>query len=467
MPKKTLITVLLFAALLAGARYVPGLQFVQTPDGATLRRIYANPEPEAPAPVVASHEPVAPAPGLAPAGSTPTPAPGEVTRPPAPQTGHVKIPEIAAPGGQIVDPAGAMQSFYRALARSEAKQSVTRILHYGDSPTTADLVTADARQLLQRQFGDAGHGFVLIAKPWAWYQHRGVEIKSSGWKMEPLSQSRTKDHLHGLGGVNFQGAAGAVSRIRLADAAHRRVEVLYLKQPGGGDFKVEAGNETILTVPTAGEAKTSGFSSAALPEGTEEVKLTVTRGSVRVYGVSFEKGQPGLIYSSLGLNGASIQHMLRFLEPQHWTEQLQHQSPDLIVLNYGTNESVFPKYVETTYAGELRQVLQRVRTALPNTSVLVMSPMDRADRVQGEIATPQILPKIIAIQRQLAAENGCAFFSTFDAMGGAGTMARWYRMKPRLVSEDFIHPLPGGAAKVGALLDDAIVNAYRQWKGSR
>ena len=38
--------------------------------------------------------------------------------------------------------------------------------------------------LLQKQFGDAGSGFVLIARPWAWYSHRGVEMDASSWKID-------------------------------------------------------------------------------------------------------------------------------------------------------------------------------------------------------------------------------------------------------------------------------------------
>jgi hypothetical protein len=45
-------------------------------------------------------------------------------------------------------------------------------------------------------------------------------------------------------------------------------------------------------------------------------------------------------------------------------------------------------------------------------------------------------------------------------MGGAGTMGRWYAEQPRLVSADFTHPLPQGAARVGALFEQALVSAY-------
>src|SRR5690348_16988450 len=73
---------------------------------------------------------------------------------------------------RLVDPAGDLTRFYVALEHTEHRDpgAITRIVHYGDSPTTADMITGDVRLLLQRRFGDAGHGFSLVAKPWAWYE---------------------------------------------------------------------------------------------------------------------------------------------------------------------------------------------------------------------------------------------------------------------------------------------------------
>jgi hypothetical protein len=106
-----------------------------------------------------------------------------------------------------------------------------------------------------------------------------------------------------------------------------------------------------------------------------------------------------------------------------------------------------------------------MKEAAPNASILVMSPMDRGERAaSGAIVTPPVMAKIVEVQRQAAAETGCAFFNTFEAMGGPGTMAKWYAARPRLVNADYIHPLPGGAAIVGGLLNDAVLQGYRQWK---
>ncbi|MES1256982.1 MAG: hypothetical protein ABUS51_01075, partial [Acidobacteriota bacterium] len=119
-----------------------------------------------------------------------------------------------------------------------------------------------------------------------------------------------------------------------------------------------------------------------------------------------------------------------------------------------------PEYIGKQYPEELRTVIARIHQALPRASLLVMSPMDRGVMEDGEIATPPALRKLVEAQQRIAAETGCAFFNTFEAMGGAGTMGRWYHAQPRLVSADFMHPLPQGAAKVGALFGQALVTAY-------
>jgi len=360
-------------------------------------------------------------------------------------------------------PPGSLDSFYAALRRTDRKEpgAVTRILHYGDSPTTADSITSDVRRLLQARFGDAGHGALLIAKPWAWYGHAGIELAGSGWKIEPASQSRAHDGIHGLGGVSFRGGPGATSRVTLPDDRHSEATVSYLAQPGGGAFSVRTGDTELIKVDTADDDRHLAFASFKLPSGTRNLSLTVTSGNVRLFIYRFDKDEPGVQYSSLGVNGAQVEMVARFFEVHQWTDALQHENPDLVVLNYGTNESIYPAYVEKQYPDELRTVISRIRAALPHASLLIMSPMDRGEmKASGEILTPPAMQALVEKQRQIAAETSCAFFNTFEAMGGAGTMARWYAAHPRLVSADFMHPLPAGAAIVGALFESALVRSY-------
>ena len=372
-----------------------------------------------------------------------------IVKPPAIAV-HNAVPDLDVPPGSL-------DAFYASLRRRQ----VTRILHYGDSPTTADSITSDVRKLLQARFGDAGHGFLLIAKPWAWYGHSGMRLDAKGWQIEPASQRRAPDGIHGLGGVSFRGEPGAVSRVGLPDDKYKTVVVYYLAQPGGGTFSVEAGEAKIVDVNTDAEEKKPGFAEFALPPGTTTIALRVASGKVRLFGYRFDKDGPGVQYSSLGINGGQVQMLLRYFAADQWIEALRHEDPALVVLNYGTNESIFPAYVQKQYPDELRQVIARIREALPHASLLLMGPMDRGTMdASGQIVTPESLQTLIAVQRKVAAETVCAFFDTFDAMGGAGTMGRWYHAQPRLVSADFMHPLPAGAAKVGALFEGALMQNY-------
>jgi lysophospholipase L1-like esterase len=386
-------------------------------------------------------------------------------RPHAAPEAIVLPPKLLAVRPTFDDRNGGLDHFYAALWRTErgAPLAITRIVHYGDSPTTADLITGDARQLLQKRFGDAGHGFTLIGKPWAWYGHRGVELSSHGWQMDPGTRWDMRNGLFGLGGVVFSGRTGAYSRVTLRDPNQSRLEVWFLRQPDGGSISISSGDRPIGSISTDAPARAAGFARFELPPGTGTLDFTA-EGSVRLFGITLEKRRTGVVYDSLGLNGASVSVPALIFNESHWAEQLRHRNPDLLVLNYGTNESGFPGFLTSGYEQELREAIRRVRAALPDASILVMSPMDRGQNNGGEIETLPTIPRIVNIQRRIAAELHCGFFNTFEAMGGAGTMARWYASQPQLVSADFIHPTPAGARIVATAFVRELTSGLNRYK---
>ena len=79
-----------------------------------------------------------------------------------PQTGvQAKAPARSAepqgPLSYLNAPPGSLTTFFAALQRVEQRQpgAIVRVLHYGDSPTSQDYITADVRALLDKRFGDA------------------------------------------------------------------------------------------------------------------------------------------------------------------------------------------------------------------------------------------------------------------------------------------------------------------------
>jgi len=394
-------------------------------------------------------------------------------QPPAPV-----VPKIAAKRNEqlpqispvFTDDSNSLDPLFAALSKLEQSRwqgregGVVTILHYGDSPTTADLITGDVRAQMQNRFGDAGRGYTLIAKPWAWYGHRGVEISDHGWKMR-TGVGLMREGIYGLGGAAFEGQSGAWSKFKLTESQQTAVDVEYLARPGGGKFEVDADEQQIAEQTTDAEAQTTASVQIQLPAGTKVVGIRPTSGTVTLFGADFRRGTSGLLYDSLGLNGATTTVLARVLQPVLWKQELVRASPSLIVVNYGSNESSFGAFVHKQYAAELRLAIQRLRQDAPGVPILVMSPMDRGERSGlDEIETMSTIPEIVAIQRQVAAETHCAFFDTYDAMGGDGTMARWYVASPRLVTADLLHPTPQGANIVAGLFLEQLALGYNRWK---
>lgn len=361
---------------------------------------------------------------------------------------------------EILQGIGPLDHFYESLARG----GTVRVAHFGDSPTTADLITADVRSAMQSQFGNAGSGFVLISRPWAWYNHRGVKMDGIGWKIEVAGVAETKDGFYGLGAGRFTGSEGAEATWTVG-LLHQSAEVAYQAGPGGGSFTFEADGNIVGSQDTNAAEVGPGFATFEIPLGSSSFRLRVTAGTVQLYGVEFRRERPGVIYSSLGINGANITLLSRVYDNYHLASQLRHYRPDLVVLAYGTNESGFPNFVDSTWGDEMKRAVTRIRAALPDTSILLMSPMDRGElKEDGTIQTIEALPRLVAKERAIAAEMNVAFFNTYEAMGGKGTMAEWYRAQPRLVGADYIHPMPAGAKIVGELLYGALDDGYNDYK---
>jgi lysophospholipase L1-like esterase len=96
--------------------------------------------------------------------------------------------------------------------------------------------------------------------------------------------------------------------------------------------------------------------------------------------------------------------------------------------------------------------------------VLVMAPLDRAERGPGgDLVTKPVILKLREVQRRVALAKGVAFWDTFAAMGGEGSMARWYKAEPQLAGGDLTHPTPAGGEVLGNLLMNALTSGYQAW----
>lgn len=384
----------------------------------------------------------------------------------------------------IEDPTGhALDGFFAALAKTEKGEpgALTRVAHYGDSLVVSDFMSSTLRRRFQNKFGDAGHGFVLFAKPWAWYFHQDVNHwNGEGWTANRVVNPRIADEMYGYGGATFRTtetkANAGFSTAKPTpgdpqaekDMFGRRVsrfEVHYLEQPDGGSVHVSIDGkhvETLSTRAPKGGSKKLAQKTYPVADGEHSIEFRPLGGAeARFFGTVLERDVAGVVWDALGVNGGRAR-LLDVNDTTHWTEALRARNPNLVVLQYGTNESEDTGYPMEQYEATLEQVLRHVRAALPEAGCLVVGTMDRAGAGAGGMETRPIIPLLGAAQRKVAFKVGCAFWDTLASMGGPGSMGRWVKATPKLGGGDLTHPTATGAALLGDLLYTALMKAYAE-----
>ncbi len=387
------------------------------------------------------------------------------------QAGDVALPTIDAqePPLPLADASGkALDGFFRALTATAHKQphAITRIAHFGDSIVVSDLVSGTLRRKLQSEFGDAGHGFMLVANAWPAYFHNDVtRFATAGWSVSRIVGPYAEDGLYGLGGVSFKAERNTLARFGTAKTgdfgkAVSHFVLDYLEDPNGGTIQVSVDGAPKALVDTRGSTKKSAYFSVDVADGEHEFEIYTKSGVTRAFGVVLERDLPGIVLDALGVQGARI----RFLDKQddaHWAEQLVWRKPDLLIYEFGANESGDGfLYSMADYHRTMKDVLAQGQRALPGSSCLVIGAMDRAAKSGDEIVSLRVIPAIVAEQRSTAAELGCAFFDTYTAMGGAHSMPTWVRRG--LGQADMTHPTAIGSEVIGNWVFRALMKSYNE-----
>jgi len=374
---------------------------------------------------------------------------------------------------EIEDPSGkALSAFYESLAHTAEGRdgAVTRIAHWGDSTIAADDVTGTLRRRLQKRFGDAGHGFLLVGKGTLPYRHKDVKWdEPRNWNVNSVISDERRDGRYGYGGFLQRGAPGAKATFGTVDTgpvgtAMSRFELWYQAHPEGGQVEVAVDGGAPLAVPMRAPAVEDRWWSTEMPDGPHQVALKVAGGGdARVYGVSLERKGPGVVYDSLGIVGARANRLLN-ADPAHLAEQVKHRSPDLLVIAFGGNEAGDERMNMEKYREGLARVVRAIRAGRPEASCLLLAPLDQGEVApRGGVRTMPTIPKIVESQRVVAAAEGCAFFDTWTAMGGNGAMGRWYKSRPRLGWGDYRHASPAGYEVIGNLFYKALLKGFSDW----
>lgn len=360
----------------------------------------------------------------------------------------------------VLQGAGALVPFFEQVSHPPASGSL-HILQYGDSHTASDDWADEMRQSFQNKFGSGGAGFTLAGRPFAGYRRYDSHGSNSrGWYTDGLV-TRKGDGIYGLGGISVT-AHSAGETVTLSVQCEQ-LELHYLQQPGGGQVEFSVDDAAVDQLDTDGDSATAIYHYTPSAGPHQYTLRTLSAAPVRLFGW-VAQNQSGISYETLGINGAQVGLQLDW-NPAILSGELSGRDPALIVLAYGTNEALSAGWNAVDYRAALTEVIRRLREAAPVASILFVGPPDCARRMRGRRVPFPHLDEVIEIQREVALQNGCAFWDWRARMGGPGSVRQW--VQAGLGQGDYVHLTGAGYRMVGDMLFQELMAHYNRFLALR
>jgi lysophospholipase L1-like esterase len=328
-----------------------------------------------------------------------------------------------------------------------ANRAPVAIVQLGDSHTAADLFSGELRRLLQARYGDGGIGLVP-ASPVPGIRNDRVIIKSEKRQWELISARNQQSSQFPLGGylsLPLANRSSVVLQARDEDAQRYKVSALYQSTTNAA-LLANGGQPRALAISNGQWRFSPVFATAGLP-----LQLSVEGGRGVALGGWYLQSQKnaGVIYSTLGINGARLEVVDKW-QPG-WQDSLKAVKPDLVILAYGTNEAFDDKLDLALYQTQLDTTLTRLRQDLPRTAILLVGPPDSIKQRKARTCAarqPQPLASVIRIQQQMARKHQALFWDWQAFMGGPCAIAGW--QASGLARPDLVHLSAEGYRKSAA-----------------
>ena len=350
-----------------------------------------------------------------------------------------------------------MKDFYHALA-FESDERVVRIAMLGDSFIEGDIISADLREQLQNIYSGCGVGFVPFASAVTSYR-KTIKHTFDGWETYTnIEQKNVPDDVRERFFVSCQQALPSHGAKATYEGVRAYKHISYATT--ASLMFVNQRNSIINLI--INDTITRQFA----PEPSPDVQKICVDGmisklSVHIdrpdgfygYGVAFEDSS-GVCVDNYSLRGNSGYALLS--TAYNVNKQIDSiRTFDLMILEYGLNTISPHVHDYDYYALQMIKVIDYLKECFPHSAILVMGIGDRGSLRNGEFVTMPAVYAMIEAQRKAAKESRVAFWSTFDAMGGAESMATY--VKKGWAAKDYTHIGYNGGKHIATNLVQAIV----------
>lgn len=336
-----------------------------------------------------------------------------------------------------------------------------RIVHIGDSHLQADFFSGYFRKRLQTFFLGAmgGRGFIFPYKVAGTNNPLNYSVSSTGvWESCRNVEKERKCKL-GLSGISIKTFdADASIHISITDQAlagydFDRLMVFHAFGPENFALKLNPDHQ-IKSIQPFPEKGYTLFEFNRNLEGItlEFQKQNEAQKEFTLFGINFDSNDTGIIYHTIGVNGAQYES---YLKCEYFVTHLNALNPDWVIVSLGTNDSYTNVFDTTVFKQKVDSLLDYIQQAAPHAAVLLTTPGDHRIK-RGPVNTAAAGASEI-IKKQ-AEQKQLAFWDFYSLMGGSGSMDAW--RAAGLAHTDYLHFTQKGYEYQGQLFFVAFLKAY-------
>jgi lysophospholipase L1-like esterase len=345
-----------------------------------------------------------------------------------------------------------MASFYNKLYSLRDSQARLNILHIGDSHLQADFLTQRIRNLI---LSNTARGLVVpckVAKTNESYMYKTATY--SNWQARRAVKQDSTLPI-GIGGITIRTTDDTASiKLQTKDGkGFNYLKIFHLKDETTYNLDVLDENGIALILQPSNEQTGYFESTYYTPEKVHSVTIRNKKTNDRqqqslIYGLYIANNENGIIYNSLGVNGAEYRH---YGEAQYFAEQSKALNPDLIIVSLGTNEAANVKFDEVVFYNQIDLLVTQLKKYNPNAIVLLTSP---ADNYRRKKRVNTIINRVSKTIIKYSEENNMPYWDLYKISGGYKSAKYWKKYK--LFAKDNLHYSRQGYEVQGTLLYNAL-----------
>jgi LysM repeat protein len=342
---------------------------------------------------------------------------------------------------------------------TSAKTNGYSVVHFGDSHIQAEGPTSVVRKNLQALYGDAGRGMMFAYSAANSYSSILYGTSHTGnWTYAKSFQSAPKLPL-GVSGMTVrtdEKNASLIFNLKQPNSSYQKLRVFIKKDTSSFDFEIVTAEDQISI--KIKDHVSSNLPYIDIPITGNQSKITIqlvqnspNQNFFEFYGMSLETSQnKGLIYHSVGVGASQYGSML---VEELLDEQLPTLNPNLIILDFGTNNYLYDNQVKPELGPQIEKIINNLRSIAPKATILLTSTQDlyyKSKHVTSGIVFRNLIDS-------LAKKNHCLFWDWYAVSGGKKSLVKW--RDAGYAQTDLVHLTTKGYELKGQLLFEAIKNS--------